>query len=614
MALANIQRIALLGILAAIFILAWKIQQHMLLNWDVSWLIHASSRWFAGGSYSQDFFDPDPPMILYLSLPVSLIAKQFSLSLTETFRGYLFCLCAISLLSCHQLLKSIFSVKDKLVSRFFLATIAFVFLLIPTYELGQRENLLLILMMPYLLCAHLRIENKNINRYFGIFIGLFAAFGFALKPYFIITFILLEIYVILRTKSILALVRSETLTIISILAIYAASLFIFYPDYLFIIIPYASRHYAGFNDSLKTLLTYPPAIYCFFSLLFYLALKNFNSYKSLLTVLAIALIGLLISFYLQHAIFYYRIIPAFSIAILLLSLIFCLCIANTQQPWVRISLLTAALCGFLFYYCSDLWTILVFSPFTFFGFFAVLFAVLLFSQKLAIIRVFCSLLIILGINIYFSYMTQHTVWFYHQTLLTLILLSLLFTLVLPKKRLQYFFLMIMGSVLFSYPIYLINVDYRSSLLRKEKILVLGEFIKEHANNKPIYFFSTTPSYLFPIIDDTGATSASRFPFFWSLPGLIKQTQNHISPQQTQDKNLLIQMIVDDFARNKPEFVFVDVKQRKAHLNNINFDYLENFSQDPAFKKIWQNYIYFTSLQNEEYYQFQVFKLKPRSSP
>lgn len=34
-----------------IYLLAWHMQAHILLNWDVSWLMHASKRLLAGGSY-----------------------------------------------------------------------------------------------------------------------------------------------------------------------------------------------------------------------------------------------------------------------------------------------------------------------------------------------------------------------------------------------------------------------------------------------------------------------------------------------------------------------------------------------------------------------------------
>ena len=48
-------------LLIVIFVVSGFIQQHIMFNRDVSWLLEASNRLFLGGNYLQDFYENNPP-------------------------------------------------------------------------------------------------------------------------------------------------------------------------------------------------------------------------------------------------------------------------------------------------------------------------------------------------------------------------------------------------------------------------------------------------------------------------------------------------------------------------------------------------------------------------
>ena len=118
-------------LIAALFLLAWHMQATVLLNADVAWLIEASKRMLAGGSYTKDFFENNPPWILYFYAPAVLLSKFFTINLAYSLRTYILILAFIALLLSKHFLKTIFSKnqQDSALYPFLLLTLAMLFLI-----------------------------------------------------------------------------------------------------------------------------------------------------------------------------------------------------------------------------------------------------------------------------------------------------------------------------------------------------------------------------------------------------------------------------------------------------------------------------------------------------
>jgi len=319
------------ALLSAIYVLAWLIQDQLYLNGDVSQLLHATQRLLAGGTYIQDFFIPNPPMVMYLYIPPVLLTKALGAPVAIVFRSYIFLLCSLSLLFCYALAKNILP-KKEMWRYSFISMLALVFLIIPFQLQGQRDCLLLVFVMPYMLAAASRLQGSRFSIAYAICIGVFAGFGFAMKPHFLALLIVVEAYYCLYRKNILAWMRCEVITTIVFLSIYTLTTWIFFQDYFTVIVQYLLQNYTVSIMATWTQLIFNMDIlFCVLSILFWLTQYKNNPCQILGTLLSLATIAFIAIRISQRSNFLYHTIPAFSVAILLMELSFITFLARTEK-------------------------------------------------------------------------------------------------------------------------------------------------------------------------------------------------------------------------------------------------------------------------------------------
>ncbi len=267
----------------AIFILGTVIQLHLFISWDVGWHWLAAERLMKGGTYTQDFFDMNPPMILYLLIPPILVQHLTNLNLIFVFRAYVFIVSTISLWACFLLIHRLFDEHDKIIQKIFFLSIALVFILLPAYELGQRDPFLITLIMPYLLATSVRAKNSKLSRPFALWIGFLAGLGFSLNLQFLILFFFLEIYLFFQRIS---FTRPETISLLSIVILYLLSIFTFFRDYVTQVLPVVFFLYTDtFNYSWKAIFSASPFAAWLTTFIFlFIEWKN-TRYRSLMIVL-----------------------------------------------------------------------------------------------------------------------------------------------------------------------------------------------------------------------------------------------------------------------------------------------------------------------------------------
>jgi hypothetical protein len=605
----------LLVCLAGIFLLAWKLQSSILLNWDVSWMMHASTRLIKGGTYAKDFYEINPPLILYLLIPPVLIAKYFFLSIITALRIYVFLLSAISLCFCYPFLRKIFG-SNKLLTAVFFWMLAFTFLVLPELEFGQRENLLIIFTMPYLLLITCKLQGENASRSLSITIGLMAAIGFAIKPYFLLTTTLIELYGLYATRRFFWWLRPEVITVLTFMIIYLISIFVFFPDYIHVVIPHVSNnYYAGFKENWNVLLFNPAMVLSALALLFYVTEYALNPYKIICNILSINLVAYAVAYLIQKTTFYYHVIPIVSMSVLLLTITFVTIVQDLRRE--KYLYILPAISGYLFfkyifYTAKPIWTILVFQQSLFFAFFAGLIALILVTHRnhRSFVKVLICLVTIIGSSFLFShYLLSTALWEHHFSLTLLFMLIMLGILVSKPLRVHSIFVGILGTLVLTFPIYYFYVIYEISLQKKENLQPIISYLQKNAYHKTVYFFTTTTTYEFSAVDYAEALSITRLAFLGWIPGVIKQQDIHNANQQRilRDKIYFTKIIENDIETKKPELIFVDVSIHKAHLEDINFDHLKFFLQDPEFQALWKSYKYLATIDNSPVYKFQVYQ-------
>lgn len=236
------------GVATALMAVAFLAGFHHYLNADINhdsaWFLDATARWLDGARLYVDIFETNPPLAFYLTAPVIWISRATGLFAPHVFVFHVFVVMAVSL----GLMRRLFLGARRLppaLTPVVVAAAAIVFVVAPLRDFGQREHLATMLALPYFVLLGLRVlgrdPGKGRGRRLAIFVGLAAAIGFSLKPYFLLAPVGAELYLLARTRGRggLAgrLIRPESTALAVSVLLYAASIPVFAPAYLTELLP-----------------------------------------------------------------------------------------------------------------------------------------------------------------------------------------------------------------------------------------------------------------------------------------------------------------------------------------------------------------------------------------
>jgi hypothetical protein len=255
---------------------------------------------------------------LFLYTPPILIAKYFSLNIMESMPLYIFFLAFLSLSLCYFFNTKLFVNSDKFFAYVFTFFIAVVFLILPQMHFGQREHLLVIFTLPYFLFIATRLNGFKPKPLLSLSLAIFAGIGFMIKPYFFISWVMLELYYMWHLRSFRCFLRVETCVIMSLLLLYLAGVFLFYPNFIYIVVPIVTKFfYDGYSsDPWRAIISRGVVFYCSGVLVFYFLQYKDNSHKILSNVLCIGMLGFLFAYFMQQTAWIYHYLPALSYAML----------------------------------------------------------------------------------------------------------------------------------------------------------------------------------------------------------------------------------------------------------------------------------------------------------
>ncbi|MEO6224444.1 MAG: hypothetical protein ABIO80_01125 [Sphingomicrobium sp.] len=126
---------------------------------------------------------------------------------------------------------------------------ALTLLLMPLIDTGQREQLVLICALPYVTLAAVRREGRAVNAKFAVMIGVGACFGLALKHYFLIAPVIIELWLLVGKRRDYRPFRPETAAVAAVAVLYAIAVVAIAPDFLTRMVPLNRIAYAGIGAS-----------------------------------------------------------------------------------------------------------------------------------------------------------------------------------------------------------------------------------------------------------------------------------------------------------------------------------------------------------------------------
>lgn len=164
--------IPMLALLAGLMI-----HKSALLNHDVAWFAWGAREWLHGLAIGRDITDPNFPLAFLIYVPAALLAGPLGLELAV--KVWLLSLAALVIALAWQDVAR----RQRIVV---FGTLAVFVVLGWPREFAQREQFAMLLVFPYVLPADRR-------GWRAIAVGILGGIGFAIKPHFLIAWVILEI-------------------------------------------------------------------------------------------------------------------------------------------------------------------------------------------------------------------------------------------------------------------------------------------------------------------------------------------------------------------------------------------------------------------------------------
>ncbi|MCB4821088.1 hypothetical protein [Roseicella aerolata] len=209
------------------------------LNHDVAAVLNFAERMLAGERLYAELIDVNPPLVFVLNLLPAAIGAWTPL---DAVQGLLLCLLGLCALSAWLALRLARPGAGPIEAAS-LAVAVPLLTLIAGYDFGQREHLMAVAALPYLILAARRMEGSPPGLGLALGAAVLAALGFALKPHFLAIPGLVEALVLLRRGPSRAMRDPAPWTMATIWLLYLASLPLLFPAYLDHVLPLVWGYY-----------------------------------------------------------------------------------------------------------------------------------------------------------------------------------------------------------------------------------------------------------------------------------------------------------------------------------------------------------------------------------
>lgn len=279
-------------------------------NHDDSYLLYVAARVLGGARLYVDLPEVNPPLIIWLQLPLAWLAQHTGLAAPLVFRIVVLMLALLSVCWSGRLLRHFLPPGAWWC---WLAGAVYAAFVLPEYDFGEREHIALLCILPYLAEAGRRASGQAAPPLAQLRVALFATAGLALKPHFLLAPLLVEAFIATRSRRL----GPGCVAAAVLLPAYIAAIFWLTPDYFAMVRMFASAYW-GSTQELWGFLR-DPSLYMTLALAIPAMLAR-PRFGHLATVLALACAAFGIAAIVQNKGWLYHWIPALSLAWLLFGL------------------------------------------------------------------------------------------------------------------------------------------------------------------------------------------------------------------------------------------------------------------------------------------------------
>lgn len=488
-----------LAILGTSFGIYW------LINVDVASGLELARHLLSGKILYQDVIDHQFPAIYFVYLFIVVFSDAFGISAVNGFFLFAFVLLNTCIWVAWRILRinPMFNpnaIHSRRIAALILSAFYFALFILPFIEnnwhlsFGEREHLLCALILPYLVLGINRLHSVETKPRLVVAAGVLAAFGFAIKPHFLLIFLASEFFITFyswrhfKKTTIQSCLRTESVVILSILFGYYLGMVILKPEY-FRLIPHVVDLYKG-----------------------------------------LAIPGQ----FMFHVCLFFALIP-------LLFFLWFLIEKKLRTHWIFAPYLS----------CLSIASIVIFA---------------------------------LGVG-----------GFYYHSFPFKFISLLLFAFVTcthPNKTFSLFFLSLLSALMLKFGVQQFSVVQE----KRNFVFKLAEKIRQYAPQGTVVPLDTNLAPFFPAINYAGGSYGLETPVLAHLPFAFKEYRKNIVPppyhrlsQMGKLERFYHENIMHSLVVAPPALIMVNVSSHKTWLDDMPFSFIDYFSTDERFLRLWKNY-------------------------
>ena len=294
---------------------------------DQMWFLLMARRLLGGAKpYGPEAFDSNPPLIIGLSAIPCTLATWLHLPATAIGKGLIVALGGCLWVTCLRMARALVPGLPRTAVWALGFAYIVIFACLPARDFGQREHLLVLLCLPYLLAAAMALLGRPLTGWRATAVGIVAGLGFALKPHNLLVPVAVESLILWkvarssprRTRP-WRLLRPEALGLIGVCFLYLSAIRIFTPQYLTEVLPILRDTYWAIGGlTLRQLFLQAIQLHMLAALAIglYLVLQRSSTadpqLRAAAEVFLIAGFAATVAYYLQGTGWYYQQLPALS--------------------------------------------------------------------------------------------------------------------------------------------------------------------------------------------------------------------------------------------------------------------------------------------------------------
>jgi hypothetical protein len=284
---------------------------------DLAYYLYAASRLLDGARLYRDIIEINPPLIIWLNVPAVVFGRFFGIADLLAYRLLVsLAVGGLALLTARLADRAAPGLNAR---RSCVLALAFALFPLAGADFGQREHLVLALLLPYLALTAGRIQPVQPSRRQALFVGVLAGAGLCLKPHFLLAWLAVEAFRRTRPGADRWGVTPELVGVAACIAGYVGAVAFVTPDYFRIVVVLGPAYTSFMRRSpLDVTLLAPAAPLVLLALLAFAAHRESLARTAIWPVAAVAAFGCYASAAVQQKGFTYHYYPAVTLGLMLL--------------------------------------------------------------------------------------------------------------------------------------------------------------------------------------------------------------------------------------------------------------------------------------------------------